>query len=390
MKVTIKERTLSSGNKSLYLEYYEKGFRKKENLHLFIYPDNVRGAAKLNKEAYRQAQAIRAERILNPPTFVEASEPEGKDERSETMTWQDWAKECVELGKAEGNVQKQIDNKKIVCKRIATYLQLINDEGLLLKDVTTEHISGLYDYMRNHYRNPALIKHNEGKLSSFTLMLFGQTINAMFNRALREGLIKFNPVGGLDRLEKFPVPDTHREFLTPAELERFLAVKTELKQEGIVQHAFGFSCMTGLRSSDMHKLKWSNIKPMGDGWCVNIEQQKTKQRVIVPLNDKALSMLPMRPEDVKEDDIIFKLVKKSDNIAKYVRRISKKAGIEDKDITYHCSRHTVATLALETKADLSTVSKILGHKSAVSTQVYAKVSLDSKLEVVNLTKGLFD
>lgn len=390
MKVTIKERTLSSGNKSLYLEYYEKGFRKKENLHLFIYPDNVRGAAKLNKEAYRQAQAIRAERILNPPTFVVVSEPEGKDERSDTMTWMDWATECVELGKAEGNVKEQIDHKKIVCKRIATYLQLIKDEGLLLKDVTTAHISGLYDFMRNHYRNPVLIKQNNGKLSPFTLMLFGQTINAMFNRALREGLVKFNPVAGLDRLEKFPVPDTHREFLTPAELERFLAVETASEQESIVQHAFGFSCMTGLRSCDMHKLRWSDIKPMGNGWCVSIVQQKTKQWVTVPLNDKALSMLPMRPEDVKEDDIIFKLVKKSDNIAKYVRRISKKAGIEDKDITFHCSRHTVATLALDTKADLSTVSKILGHKSAVSTQVYAKVSLDSKLEVVNLTKGLFD
>lgn len=126
-------------------------------------------------------------------------------------------------------------------------------------------------------------------------------------------------------------------------------------------------------SSDMHLLRWSNIKPMGNGLCVHLLQKKTKRWV----KDGS-------------DDFIFKLVKKSDGIAKYVRRITEKAGIEGKDITYHCSRHTVATLAISSGADLSTVSKILGHKSTVCTEVYAKVSLEKKIEAVNLTDGVFD
>ena len=242
--------------------------------------------------------------------------------------------------------------------------------------------------MRNHYINPRQIKQNGGHLSPFSLMLFGQIINAMFNRAFREGLIPFNPVGGLSNLERFPIPDTHREFLTPDELEAFLSVKTETEQERIVQQAFGFACMTGLRLSDMHRLCWSHIKPMDEGWCVQICQQKTKQWVTVPLNEKALSLLPERANK-EVDDYIYKLVKKSDNVAKYVRRICQKAGIEDKHITFHCSRQTVASLAISTGADISTVGKILGHKSSVSTQVYAKVSLESKMEVVNLTDGVF-
>ena len=36
MKIEIKERKLTAGNRSLYLEYYETGFRKKENLHLYL------------------------------------------------------------------------------------------------------------------------------------------------------------------------------------------------------------------------------------------------------------------------------------------------------------------------------------------------------------------
>ena len=391
MQVTIKERPQTSGNKTLYLEYYETGFRKRENLHITIYPESFHGAKKLNKEAYAKAQAIRSERILNPPSFLNMKDDSNKevDERVKTMTWQQWARDNVEYAIREGNVKKQIDHKKVVSKRIDEYLQKNNYEKLLLKDVKTEHISGLYDYMRNSYRNSDQIKQNDGKLSPFTLMLFGQTVNSMFNRAYREGLIPCNPVGGLSSLEKFPVPDTHREYLTAEELERFLRVEIEEGSERIAQKAFGFACFTALRLSDMRRLRWGNIKPLGDGLCVQICQQKTKNWVTVPLNEMALSLLPERG-DAGEDGNIFPLSKKPDWVATLIRRVCEKAGIEDKDITFHCSRHTAASLAISTGADISTVSKILGHKSTTCTQVYAKVSLESRIEVMNLTDGVFD
>ena len=138
----------------------------------------------------------------------------------------------------------------------------------------------------------------------------------------------------------------------------------------------------------MHRLRWSHIKPMGEGKCVSICQQKTKQWVSVPLNELALSLLPEHSEGMP-DDFIFKMVKKADGVSKYVRRICEKAGIDNKHVTFHCSRHTVACMAISTGADISTVGKILGHKSTVSTQVYAKVNLESKMEVVNLTNGVF-
>lgn len=46
MKVEIKERQLTAENRSLYLEYYETGFRKKENLHLYLIPDDAPHAKK--------------------------------------------------------------------------------------------------------------------------------------------------------------------------------------------------------------------------------------------------------------------------------------------------------------------------------------------------------
>ena len=62
MKVEIKVRMLTAGNRSLYLEYYETGFRKRENLHLYLVPDDAPNARMLNGQTYRKAQEIRAQR----------------------------------------------------------------------------------------------------------------------------------------------------------------------------------------------------------------------------------------------------------------------------------------------------------------------------------------
>ena len=67
----------------------------------------------------------------------------------------------------------------------------------------------------------------------------------------------------------------------------------------------------------------------------------------------------------------------------------KAAGIP-KNITYHCSRHTAATMLLTLGADLYTVSKILGHSSIKTTEVYAKIVDKKKVETVNLVNNLFN
>ena len=58
-------------------------------------------------------------------------------------------------------------------------------------------------------------------------------------------------------------------------------------------------------------------------------------------------------------------------------------------ITFHCSRHTAATLLLTLGADLYTVSKILGHQSIRMTEVYAKIVDKKKIETMNLVNNMF-
>lgn len=386
MKVEIKERKLKAGNRSLYLEYYETGFRKKENLGLYLIPDDAPNAKKINAEVYAKARGIQAERILNPPSFEKVAES-SVSERAKTLTWLEWCDEYIEWSRSCGNCKKMMQHKGVVRKRIEAYLTSKGKKKMLLKDVGKKEITGLFDYMRNEYRNPGQIKSDGGKLADYTLLLFEETVKAIFNKAIRKDLIISNPVHSLAKEERFHAPDKHREYLTPEELTRFLNVETATKNEKIVQMAFGLSSMTGLRLGDMQHLRWGDIKDIDETPTICITQRKTQRLVSVPLNEMALSLLPPR-EDDSPDSLVFHLVKKSDNISKYVRRIKDKAGI-NKDFTYHSSRHTTATLAITAGADISSVKAVLGHGSVVSTEVYAKVNLEKKIEAVNLMDGVF-
>ena len=93
------------------------------------------------------------------------------------------------------------------------------------------------------------------------------------------------------------------------------------------------------------------------------------------LNASAMNILEQQHEyDEKrrrKSEYVFDL-KKKNAINQIVRRWIARAGIT-KHITFHCARHTFATMLLTEGVDIFTVSKLLGHKDIATTQVYAKL-----------------
>lgn len=166
--------------------------------------------------------------------------------------------------------------------------------------------------------------------------------------------------------------DKQREYLTIDELNTLAATPCD---RPIMKRASLFSALTGMRHSDIQKLKWKEIIKDGEHYRILFTQQKTKGVQYMPISDQAYQLCGERGEP---DRLVFEGLQDPSWINKPLERWIKAAGIT-KHITFHCCRHTYATLQLTNGTDIYTVSKMLGHTKVTTTQIYAKI-VDEKKE----------
>lgn len=168
--------------------------------------------------------------------------------------------------------------------------------------------------------------------------------------------------------------DNNHTHLSPEEL--MLLESLELKgKHGKLQKsldAFLFCCYTGLRYSDFISLNAHNIVVMNQQVWLIYRSIKTKIEVRLPLyllfGGKGLEILRKYMGNLND----FFNLKNNSNINKELLILSKLAGIE-KHISFHTARHTNATLLIYNGANITTVQKILGHKSVKTTQIYSNI-----------------
>lgn len=373
--VRIREKRLNDGNVSLYLDMYYRGERRKEGLKLYLIPEVNAAARQQNENTRKLAEQIKAQRILD---IQQQGLVNWEDVKKSKMTLSAWVAEYTveECGLSPASMR----SKRNAQARVEEYLLYIGKPNFALAEVDKDFCKGFIAFLKT-------CTFNNGKktLSSTTCRIFMNRLAAALNKAIREGLIDRNPFKLLETKEKPQKQNAIREFLTIEELRTLIA--TPCRYE-IVKKAFLFSCFTGLRYSDMLTLKWSEMHKAADGKTLYIEheQVKTKNRVTIPLSDEARKWLPRRTKDV--DTVFHQLRITSTTVEVVLDEWMQEAGIQ-KHITYHCSRHTAATLLLTLGADLYTVSKILGHKSIRMTEIYAKIVDKKKIDTMNLVNNLF-
>ena len=132
-----------------------------------------------------------------------------------------------------------------------------------------------------------------------------------------------------------------------------------------IKDAFLFCCYAGLRYSDFINLTAANIVELHQETWLIYKSVKTGIDVRLPL------YLLFEGKGLRVLENFFKL-KDNSNVNKDLNALAKLAEI-DKRISFHTARHTNATLLIYSGANITTVQKLLGHKSVKTTQVYANI-----------------
>ena len=226
-----------------------------------------------------------------------------------------------------------------------------------------------------------------------------KVLRKFFNDAIREEIIepKVSPFPKF----KIATEKTTKHYLTEDEIKKIEDLILN-KKTTIFHHRnmYIFACYAGgIRVSDLLQLKWDNFNGTHLNFCTN----KTKEVLSIKLPTKALQILKIYLlKKCKKTDYIFPCLDSekdysnpkikfnaiaSNNayINKNLKLIAQKAQIS-KNISFHTSRHTWATRALQKGMRIEYVSKLLAHSSINTTQIYAKIvnsELDKAMEIFN-------
>jgi len=246
-----------------------------------------------------------------------------------------------------------------------------NITDIYLSELTFKFITEFEMFLRNH--KP--IDHQR-RLSNNGVMKHIERLRKMISMAERMEWIEKDPFAKY----KLKFEKVGREFLTKEELDRLENHKFQIDRLDWVRDLFVFICYTGLAYIDVMQLKQSNVSVGIDGeyWLVT-SRQKTSNPVRVPLLPKAWEIIEKyknHPRSVAEDTLLP--VISNQRLNAYLKEIADLCGIT-KDLTFHLARHTFATtVTLTNGVPIESVSKMLGHSSITTTQVYAK-GIEQKL-----------
>ena len=356
--IRLRTRLLKDGRSSIYLDLYHNGKREYEYLKLYLIPEKSRADKETNKKTMQLAEAIKAKRIVDYQNGKF-----GFHQPEHNIRFFDYYSAMCEKRKGAPESRGNWGNWYSCYKHLKIYEK---NEDITFDDITPEWVQGFKDYLENDAKawSPRYERELEyHKLSRNSKLSYFNKLRACIHQALADGVISDNPLRGVDN---FKAEESKRMYLTIDEIKAITAA--DCPAPG-VKRAFLFSCLTGLRRSDIMKMTWSEVHKHGEYTRIIFKQKKTSGQEYIDITPQAAELLGERrnPTDLVFNDF---LTASATNHAIKVWML--RAGIT-KEITFHCARHTFAVMMLDIGTDIYTVSKLLGHRELSTTQIYAKV-----------------
>lgn len=379
-KVSLRQKKISKGRKSLYLDFYpsiqhpETGKpTRREFLGLYIYEKPKTPIDKQhNTETLKIGESIRQKRenFLNKPEIYSQYE-------KEQLRLKELGEQCfIEYFTKLANKRKASNHDNWVSA--LNYLNTFTNGSLKFDDLNQKFLEDFKEYLLKAKSN----RSNKTTLSQNSAVSYFNKVKAALKQAYKDGILQ-NDLNA--KVKPIKAVETRREYLTLDELNKL--AKTDCNNP-LLKRAALFSALTGLRFSDIQKMTWSELEYInGQGYFLNFNQKKTKGVEILPISEQAYSFTKgtENPKEMPQDKSVFEGLKYSAYQNKHLFQWIGAAGIT-KDITFHCFRHTFATLQLFNGTDIYTVSKMLGHKDLKTTQVYAKIVDEAKRTAANKIK----
>ncbi|MCC6816646.1 MAG: site-specific integrase [Saprospiraceae bacterium] len=261
----------------------------------------------------------------------------------------------IEIGKITWGRYKAFRN------RIADFLKL----KYSLDDIYLSHLK--YSFMVEY---EFYIK-TEVKIQQNTMAKYLKYVNRVIEFATNNEWMDRN----IFQNYKCPVKEAKREYLTQAELDRIMDKDFKIDRLIEVRDIFVFCCYTGYAYKDAANLTPGHIGTgiNGKKW-IYTSRQKTENVSNVPLLDKALDILEKykdHPKCVKDNKLLP--MKSNQKLNSYLKEIADICEIK-KPLTTHIARHTFATtVLLANGVSMEATSKMLGHSSIKTTQIYGKI-----------------
>lgn len=276
--------------------------------------------------------------------------------------------ECCQVYNSSFEKLVGIEIGEITFGRYATFAARISEfitTKLKLKDIYLTDIKYSFGIEYEHYLKTEL------KLHQNTLVKYIQYLNRVLDYCVKYEWLEKNVLFGY----KCPVKETKREYLTQDELQRIMEKVINIERLREVRDIFVFCCHTGYAYKDAAELTPDHIGMGINGrkW-IYTSRQKTDNVSNVPLLDQAMEIIEKykdHPICVSKNRLLP--MKSNQKLNSYLKELADICGIT-KPMTMHIARHTFATtVLLSNGVSMEATSKMLGHSSLKTTQIYGKI-----------------
>ena len=373
-------KILSDGRESLFLDYYfgytkvisertgkevMRKDRKREFLKLYLcQAPRTPIERQQNKETLELAKKIKFERGQE---LLESAEGY-RLKKDRDINFLDYFQSYI-----DNYTKKDYRMVIIALKRFRDFLQETEDYNKFVKRLKPEQI------------NKEMVEAYTEYLQTRSIGEGAKSIYARFKKvvkyAVEHDVIIKNPCDGITI--KADEQTLKKDILSEEEIKRLIETRHE-KENPNIRRAFIFCLYCGLRFCDVKDLTFANVDYSNK--LLKFEQSKTKGHsinsgVIIPLNDGLLRLIGEPENPQKRNELIFPLPS-YEMCLKSLKRWVKRANI-NKNISWHCARHSFAVNILNNGANIKTVASLLGHSSLKHTEKYTRAIDSLKQEAIN-------